>query len=135
MSEGPHILILFDGVCNFCNASVSWLIAHDRGDRFRFAPLQSEAGCQRLRAHGFDEHFRGAMIAIDGGGVYVGSDAALRIASHLGWPWKMLTILRIVPRPLRELAYGWMARLRYRLAGRSETCRVPTPAVRAKFLG
>jgi len=133
--EGAGPLVLFDGVCNLCNASVSFIIERDPAARFRFAPMQSEAGGALLRRHGLSTLDLESMVLIEGGRCYTRSAAALRIARRLAWPWKLLCGLLAVPAPLRDALYNWVARNRYRWFGRSETCRLPTPELARRFLG
>jgi predicted DCC family thiol-disulfide oxidoreductase YuxK len=129
---GP--LILFDGVCNLCNAAVQWVIERDRRGVFRFGALQSEAGRAALRGAGTAEDLPGSIVLIDGAGTHTGSDAALRIARELGFPWSLAAVARAVPRPLRDGVYSWVARNRYRWFGRRESCMVPTPELAARFV-
>jgi len=128
-------IVLFDGVCNLCNRSVQTILRHDRQARFRFASLQSPVG-ERLRVElGIDREKVDSVILVEGGRWYKESDAALRIARGLGGPWKALEIFRLIPRPLRDAAYRLIARNRYRWFGKRETCWLPTPELRGRFLG
>lgn len=127
--------MLFDGVCNLCNGSVQFIVRHDPAGRFRFASLQSEAGQALLRRHGMDPGDLFSVILVEDGRVYSRSDAALRIARGLSGGWRAAGALRVVPRPLRDLVYGWVARNRYRWFGKQEACMIPTPELRARFLG
>ena len=129
-------MLLFDGVCNLCSASVRFVIAHDRRERFQFASLQSDAGKELMRAHGVatPEGDPSSMILIDGGRVYQRSDAALGIAKRLGFPWSLALIAYVVPRFVRDALYDFVARHRYRWFGKKDACMVPTPELRARFL-
>jgi predicted DCC family thiol-disulfide oxidoreductase YuxK len=132
--ETGRFIVLFDGVCNLCNASVRFLIQRDPGRRFRFASIQSAPGRQLYEAHGQSaERLETIMLVVDGR-AYVHSDAALRIARELGGPWSALWPLRFIPRGLRDPIYLWVARHRYRWFGRSEACMVPTPDLKSRFL-
>jgi predicted DCC family thiol-disulfide oxidoreductase YuxK len=127
-------IMLFDGVCNFCNASVNFLLDHDPEQRLRFAALQSAAGQRllrhfRLRAADFD-----TLVLVEGPHCYVRSTAALRIAARLNGPWRFLAALLLVPTFLRDYAYEVVARNRYRWFGKSESCRMPIPELRQRFL-
>ena len=130
-------VILFDGVCNFCNAAVNFIIDRDPNALFHFAALQSDAGKDLLRKHGLavPEGDPDTIVLIDGDHAHQRSGAALRIARRLSSPWKVMYAFIVVPWFLRDLAYVIIAKNRYRLFGRSETCRVPTPEIRARFLG
>jgi predicted DCC family thiol-disulfide oxidoreductase YuxK len=129
---GP--LILFDGVCNLCNAAVQWVIERDRRGVFRFGALQSEAGRAALRGAGTAQDLPDSIALIDGAGTHTRSDAALRIARNLGFPWSLAALARAVPRPLRDAVYSWVARHRYRWFGRRDSCMVPTPELAARFV-
>jgi predicted DCC family thiol-disulfide oxidoreductase YuxK len=128
-------VVLFDGVCNLCNGSVQFIVRHDPAGRFRFASLQSEAGQALLRRHGLDPDDLFSVILVEGGRAYARSDAALGIARGLSSAWRAAGALRVVPRPLRDAVYGWVARNRYRWFGKQEACMIPTPELRARFLG
>ena len=135
MEAPANPLVLFDGVCNLCNRSVQTILRHDRHARFRFASLQSPLG-EKLRDDlGIDREKVDSVILVEGDRWYKESDAALRIAHGLGGPWKLFGILRLIPRPLRDAAYRLIARNRYRWFGKTETCWVPTPELRGRFLG
>jgi predicted DCC family thiol-disulfide oxidoreductase YuxK len=123
----------FDGVCNLCNGSVDFLLRHDRRGLLRFAPLQGAAFAAVARDHpelaGTD-----SFVLQEGGRVHVRSSAALRAAMAMGGPWRLCGVLLLVPRPLRDGVYDFVARRRYRWFGRRESCRLPTPELRARFL-
>jgi predicted DCC family thiol-disulfide oxidoreductase YuxK len=130
---GP--VVLFDGVCNLCNGAVRFVVRHDRRGRFRFASLQSEAGQALLRRHGLDPADLFSVVLVDGGRVTTRSDAALDVARGLGGAWRAAGLLRAVPRPVRDRVYDWVARNRYRWFGRRDACMLPSPELRARFLG
>jgi predicted DCC family thiol-disulfide oxidoreductase YuxK len=123
----------FDGVCNLCNGTVNFLIDHDRRALLRFAPLQGNAFTALAADH---PELRGidSFVLRQDGRVHVRSSAAVRILMALGGPWRLAGALLAIPRPLRDLLYDFVARHRYRWFGKSETCRVPTPELRARFL-
>lgn len=128
-------LILFDGVCNLCNGFVQFIIRHDRAGRFRFAALQSEAGQQVLAAHGHaGPVLPETVLLLENGRLYSHSTAVLHIAQGLGWPWRALTVGLLLPRFARDAAYRFVARHRYRWFGRQESCWLPTPELKARFL-
>lgn len=126
-------VILFDGVCNLCNAWVDFVVRHDPEGRFRFAALQSEAAGDLLR--GAPPDLPDSIVLVEDGTVWVRSTAALRVARGLGLPWSLAWIFILVPRSVRDAVYDWVARNRYRWFGRRDTCRIPTPEERARFLG
>lgn len=127
-------IVLFDGVCNFCNASVNFVIARDKAGYFKFAPLQSEIGEELSTRHGIDKIETDSVIVIENERVYTHSSAALRIARHLDGIWSWTYVFVIVPKPIRDLLYRLFARNRYRLFGRQDACMMPTPDVRARFM-
>jgi predicted DCC family thiol-disulfide oxidoreductase YuxK len=132
MDDRP--IILFDGMCNLCVGSVRFVLRHDRGGRFRFASLQSEAGRAIVEGHRVESDVPDAMGLVDGERVCWKSDAALRIAKRLGWPWRVFAVFLIVPQFVRDGVYDFIAARRYRWFGKRETCMVATEDVRARFL-
>jgi predicted DCC family thiol-disulfide oxidoreductase YuxK len=127
-------IILFDGVCNFCNGSVNFIIERDKAGYFKFAPLQSEVGEKLLAEHGVDKSVTDSVILIEDGRVYTHSTAALRIAGRLEGPWKWFSALRIVPAFIRDGFYKLFAKYRYKLFGQKDECMLPSPEIRARFL-
>lgn len=127
-------LLLFDGECNLCQGSVQFVLRRDRTQRFRFAALASAAGQQALAAAGAVPPLPDSMVLLHRGRVHVRSGAALAVARLLPWPWPLWSVFWIVPYPLRDLLYAFVAKNRYRWFGKRATCWVPTPALRARFL-
>lgn len=127
-------IILFDGVCNFCNASVNFVIARDRAGYFKFAPLQSEIGEDVIERHGIDTTETDSVILVEDNFAYTHSTAALRIARRLDGLWSWLFLFIVIPRPIRDVLYRLFARYRYRLFGRQDACMMPTPDIRDRFL-
>lgn len=128
-------LILFDGVCNLCNATVQYVIKHDKKDIFRFAPLQSDIGAQII------DHFKvdvsktdSILLYLPTGHLKNKSTAALYIAKHLGFPNNMMFASIIIPAFIRNLVYDYIAKNRYKWFGKQEHCMIPTPELKAKFL-
>jgi len=126
-------IVLFDGVCNFCNGAVNFIIRHDPGKKFRFAPLQSEFGEQMQAKFGIGVDVD-SIVLIEGDKAYLHSTAGLRVAKTLGGIWSLGYALIIVPRPIRDWFYKLFARYRYRLFGKTEACMLLTPDVRERFL-
>jgi predicted DCC family thiol-disulfide oxidoreductase YuxK len=126
--------VLYDGVCGLCNRVVAWLLAHDREERLLFTPLQGEtAGRLRALHDGLPEGLD-SIALVDSGTVYLRSMALLRAARFLDRPWRWAFRLRWLPaRPL-DLLYGAIARVRYRIWGRFESCPLPSSAQRHRFL-
>ncbi|HEY8562672.1 MAG TPA: thiol-disulfide oxidoreductase DCC family protein [Pyrinomonadaceae bacterium] len=127
-------IILFDGVCNFCNGAVNFIIERDRTGYFKFAPLQSEIGEKLLAENGIDKIETDSVVLVEDGAVYTHSTAALRVARRLDGAWKWLYHLIYVPPFLRDGAYKLFAKYRYALFGKKDECMLPSPEIRARFL-
>jgi predicted DCC family thiol-disulfide oxidoreductase YuxK len=127
-------IVLFDGVCNFCNTSVNFIMRHDRSRSILFASLQSDEGIALMQHFGKDPQNLYSIILVHRGKVYDCSTAALRIARIMGGMWRLLGWMGLaMPRFLRSGIYTWIARNRYRWFGKKETCRLPSPEERARF--
>jgi predicted DCC family thiol-disulfide oxidoreductase YuxK len=127
-------IILFDGVCNFCNGSVNFIIDRDPAGYFKFAPLQSEIGAKLLTENGVDTSLTDSVVLIEDGKVYTHSTAALRIAGRLNGAWSYFRHLTVVPSFIRDGFYKLFAKYRYAMFGKQEACMLPTPEVRSRFL-
>lgn len=127
-------IVLFDGVCNFCNGSVVFMIARDRAGYFKFAARQSEAGERLMNEHGIDPEITDSVILIEDGKAFAHSAAALRIARRLDGIWPVFFAFVIVPRPIRDAAYKLFARYRYQMFGKKDECMLPSPEIRARFI-
>ena len=126
--------IIFDGVCNLCNASVDFLMRKDKKGVFKFASNQSEAGKELLAGEAEGQGEVNTIFFYDEGQLYRRSTAVLRLSRYLGFPWKLGYVLLIVPRAFRDWIYNWIARNRYKWFGKKDTCRLPTPEERERFL-
>lgn len=122
----PHPVIVFDAQCVLCSANAQFVLKHDRREHFRLASMQGEVGAALFRRFGIDPADPETIILVEGDSVRLNSDAILAIYAGLGWPWRAAAALRLVPRVLRDPVYRWIARNRYRLFGRRETCWLPT---------
>ena len=131
---GIRPFILFDGVCNLCDSSVNFILRHDKKNRLLFAPLQSTAGRELASQFGFSPDYMGSLIFVENGKAYTRSSAALRIAAYLNGAWPLLKVLLVVPVFIRDSVYDWIGRNRYRWFGKKESCTIPTPALRARFI-
>lgn len=132
MDQQP--IILFDGVCNFCNYWVNFAIRHDKKKRLLFTPLQGETAKQLLPLHHINPNALSSVILIDNGKAYTQSSAALRICKHLNGGWKLFYGLMIMPKFIRDFLYNIIARNRYRWFGKKEACMIPSPEIRERFL-
>jgi predicted DCC family thiol-disulfide oxidoreductase YuxK len=128
-----HPILLFDGVCNLCNAAVVTVLRHDKAGVFRFAALQSATGQKLLGAHGLSVQNLDSVVMIDGQKVYLRSDVPLEVARRLHGFWPLLTVFGLIPRSVRDAVYSFIARNRYRWWGHRETCMVPDAALRHRF--
>jgi predicted DCC family thiol-disulfide oxidoreductase YuxK len=137
-NENPQpgsIIVLFDGLCNFCSYWPAFIIKRDPRGIFKFASLQSEIGRKIYAGHGLNPDDLESFMVLTPAGPKVRSDGTIAIALGLGGLWKFGgLVLRLVPRPLRDWGYGVFARNRYRLFGKRDSCLVPTPEIRARFL-
>lgn len=120
-------IILFDALCVLCSANAQFILRHDRRRRFRLASLQSAAGRALCREHGVDPDDPSTMLVVDGARVWRDSDAVLAILAGLGAPWSAARALASVPRAVRDPFYRWVARNRFRLFGRRDSCWLPRP--------
>lgn len=127
-------VVLFDGVCKLCNAWARFLIRHDRERRFRLCSVQSEPGQALLAWFDLPTTQFDTMAYIEDGRLFVRSDAVLRIVGQLPWPWRLLSVLRVVPRTLRDWGYDRIALNRYRLFGRYDQCLLPNADHASRFL-
>ena len=128
-----HPVVLFDGVCNFCNGAVNFAIRNDKNARLKFAPLQSATG-RLVRTRFNIPETIDTVILIDKGKVYTYAKAAIRICRYLDWPAKFMYVLIIIPSFISHPVYKWIARHRYKWFGQKDSCMIPTPAVRQRFL-
>ncbi|MDQ0256498.1 putative DCC family thiol-disulfide oxidoreductase YuxK [Evansella vedderi] len=126
-------IILFDGICNFCNSSVQFIIKRDPKGIFKFASLQSDVGKKLLKEQGIPNDLD-SFIYIEGDRYYFKSTAALRVCKKLSGPWNLLYPLIIVPRPIRNFVYDIIAKNRYRWFGKQKECMLPSEGIKKRFL-
>jgi len=132
VSDKP--IILFDGVCNLCNAMVNFIIRQDKKNVFLFAALQSNAGKKLLEQYKIDWKANDSFVIIENEKAYMKSNAALKLYNKLPWYWKWTQVFWIVPRFIRDGVYNFIARKRYRWFGKKEKCMIPTGEMKQKFL-
>ncbi|WP_426270473.1 thiol-disulfide oxidoreductase DCC family protein [Dyella kyungheensis] len=134
-AELDHPVIVFDGVCVLCSRWVDFILRHDRSGCFRLAAMQGTQGRALLLAHGLSPDDPSSFLLVDGGHGYSDTDAIARVLDRLGGRWRAAaSALRLVPRPLRDPAYRWLARHRYRLFGKRQQCRLPEPEQAWRFI-
>jgi predicted DCC family thiol-disulfide oxidoreductase YuxK len=134
IEESYRPLILFDGVCNLCNGAVQFILKRDRSGKFLFASLQSPYAKNALQDFFVTPDNLYSIILIKNGRLYDRSDALLEIARDLDG-WSGFYHLRFIPRPVRDTLYRLVSRYRYNIFGRQDSCMMPTPELRARFLG
>jgi len=133
-NQSEPIVLLIDGHCNMCHGLAKFVVGRDKRAVFRFASLQSELGRRLLKEGAMPEDALETFVMVDNGKYYTKSTAALRIGRKLGWPWSVAYPAIVVPRFVRDRVYRFVARRRYRWFGRSESCLLPTPEMRSRFL-
>jgi predicted DCC family thiol-disulfide oxidoreductase YuxK len=134
MIENQNGIILFDGVCNFCNTSVNTIIRFDKKKYFRFAPIQSETGKFLMNKFGLDPVKFDSVILVDDNKAYVFSSAILNIARKLKGIYQLAYIFILVPSFIRDPLYKWIAKNRYKWWGKKDSCMIPSPELRSRFL-
>jgi predicted DCC family thiol-disulfide oxidoreductase YuxK len=127
-------IVLFDGVCNLCNGAVNFLIDYDKSNRLHFASLQSEVGQEILQYYGLNTTDFDTFVFLNKGKLFTRSTAALEIVKTIGGFWSFLYIFRFIPAFIRDGIYNLVAKNRYKLFGKRNACRMPTPELKAKFL-
>lgn len=126
-------IILFDGTCAFCERSVRFIASRDQG-YFKFGASQNAEGQALLAKFGTTRQAARSLILIEGGQIYLRSDAVLRIARRMNAPWRFAGAFLAVPRPIRDLVYRCVAAIRHRIAGESNACEIPPPEIRARLI-
>ena len=133
--DARHPLIVFDGVCVLCSGFVRMVVRLDRQSRFRFATAQSPFGQALFSKHGLrTDSYETNLVLVDGV-AFTRLDSFVAVMSELGWPWRTASVLLLLPRPLRDWLYDRIAKNRYALFGRKDSCEVPSAEMRERFLG
>jgi len=127
-------VILFDGVCGLCDRFVQFIIARDSSAKIKLAPLQSDSAIALLKKFHLSEEALSTVVLIEEEKSYVKSAAVLRSLRYLDGGWKIFTILRIIPTPLSDIVYDFIARNRYRWFGKFDACVIPSPEIKSRFL-
>jgi len=127
-------IILFDGVCNLCNASVNFVIKHDKNEQFLFASFQSDAAKEIMLHFNLKNLNLDSIVLIEGGKIYEKSTAILRIIRLLDGGFKLLYFFRVIPKFIRDWLYNAIAKKRYRLFGKRESCMIPSLDLKNRFL-
>ena len=130
----PGGIVLFDGTCAFCEGGVKFIARRDREGYFRFGASQSPRAAELLAAHGLTREMTRSIVLIEEGRVFLRSEASLRIARRLGFPWRLAAVLLWIPVPIRDAGYRVVAAIRHRLAGASNACDVPPAEIRGRLI-
>lgn len=133
-NKTEHPILLFDGLCNLCNGSVQFILKRDPNGIFRFASLQSEEAEALLEQYEDKPESLDSVVLLEGEELYARSDAALRVARRLTGLWPLLYAFILIPRPIRDSIYNWIARNRYRWFGKQDQCMMPRPEWKHRFL-
>lgn len=132
LTERP--ILLFDGVCNFCNGTVNFIIRHDKKELFLFAALQSDRGKELLQQLNHNNTLSDSVTFLYKGKTYTRSNAVLQVCKLLGGIWSVLLVAYVIPRFIRDAIYNYIAAHRYKWFGKRDACMVPSPSVRKRFL-
>jgi predicted DCC family thiol-disulfide oxidoreductase YuxK len=130
----PSPVIYFDGVCNLCTTSVQFVLKRDKKNIFRFASLQGEAGQKMLESHHMPTHHYKSFVVEEGGKIFTRSTGALRVFKHLGGAWSLMYAFILVPPFIRDAIYNYVSEHRFRWFGKKESCWLPRPEWKQRFL-
>ncbi|MGB5322260.1 thiol-disulfide oxidoreductase DCC family protein [Lutimonas sp.] len=133
-SKDQKSILLFDGICNLCNASVQFILKKDQKEQFLFASLQSDAAEKLLLQYKDKKIGMDSIVLIEDGKVYQKSTAVLKICQHLNWPWRIFLVGAYIPKSWRDKLYDLIAKNRYRWFGKKDTCTVMIPAYKNRFI-
>lgn len=127
-------IILYDGVCHLCNGVINFILPRDKDRTFRFSPLQSETGQALLRKFQLPTDDYDSFVLVEGEKAYQRSSAAIKVMQGMGFPYSLGAVLWILPRPVRDALYNWVAKNRYKWFGQYDSCLMPTPEIKERFL-
>jgi predicted DCC family thiol-disulfide oxidoreductase YuxK len=127
-------IVLFDGVCNFCSASVQFVIKRNSRSNIMFCQIQSEPGQRLIAEYGLSGLGLNSMVLIHRGKAYIKSSAALRIAAMMDMPWPLMFVFIVVPPFIRHRVYDWIGQRRYHWYGKRDACWVPDTEIQNRFL-
>lgn len=127
-------IILYDGVCHLCNGVINHILPRDKNRLFKFSPLQSEMGQALLKKFNLPIDDYDSFVLVDGDTFYQRSGAAIKVMQGMGFPYSIGGVLWILPRPIRDMLYDWVAKNRYKWFGQYDSCLMPTPEIKERFL-
>lgn len=134
MNMNDYQIVIFDGICNLCNGATQFIIKRDTNNIFLFAAMQSDAAKKMLNEYVANREIPDSIILIKDKKIYEKSDALIEITTHLSGLWPILKISRVIPKKLRDCLYDWLAKNRYKIFGKRETCILPTTELQKKFI-
>lgn len=134
MLSGAEPIILYDGICGFCHWSVQFIIKHNKKGTIKFAALQSETGQELLRKFHLPKNHLDSLVMIRNNKAYTKSAAVLQVCLELGGYWKLFYGLIMIPKPIRDGVYSFIAKYRYHMFGKMNYCQLPPPHVKKRFL-
>lgn len=132
--QDKYDIVLFDGVCNLCNQAVDFIIRRDKNDDFKVGALQDPQVKDILKTYSINEDYLDSLVLIQGDQIFYKSEAALKIARKLGRGWQIFYIGILLPVSVRDKIYDWIGENRYKWFGKKETCRLPSPEEKEKFI-
>lgn len=133
-SSDQKSILLFDGICNLCNASVQFILKRDPKEQFIFASLQSDAAKNILLQYNLKNYSLNSLVLIEEGQLFQKSTAVLKICRHLNWPWKLFYVFKLLPKFLRDKVYEFVAKRRYRWFGKKDSCVLMIPEYKNRFI-
>lgn len=134
MDSANHGIVLYDGTCLFCHGSMRFIAQRDAAGYFRFGAAQDPRAQSLLQHHELGDITASTIVLIEHNQVYLRSTAALKIARNLGFPWKLMSVFLIVPRPIRDAVYDVVASMRHRIAGTTDLCEIPSETIRQRLI-
>lgn len=134
MVKEEHPILLFDGVCNLCDNTVQFVIKKNASQTVHFAALQSDFGKEQIKKAGLPTNELKSLIFIEKKQIYTRSTGALKLARHLDGLWKFAYVFIVVPKPIRDFVYNWIAKNRYKWFGEKDACMIPSKEVRERFV-
>jgi len=128
------MIIFFDGVCNLCNSSVNFIIKKDKNEKFKFVAFQSSIGSDLLKKNNYNDNNLDTLVILKNNKIYTKSTAALLIAKELNSLWKLFSFFLLIPKFLRDPIYIFISKNRYKWFGKKESCMLPSPEIKSRFL-
>lgn len=132
--DAGEVFTVMDAHCALCARGAAWIARHDKAHEFMIVPMQSDAGAALFSHYGLDPDDPASWLYVENGNAYSSLDALIRVGARLGGVWKGLALLRILPSPIQDALYRWVARNRYRMFGTTDLCNMPNPEVQKRLM-